>query len=308
MKKRNAFTLVELLVVIAIIALLMAVLLPALNRAREQGKRIVCLSNLKQLTLAWMNYASANNDKLVNGAPFNPGGTPPAGTCPLPPTGLSADVLAIVPPVGSTFYASHKDELPWVGPAYAFNGNSWFSDRVQSECLQKLAIRSGALWKYAQNEKTYNCPTGEKGHLLSFMLIDSMNGKYMWNYQITKTNNTQTVMPKNINEIKSASARMVFLDEGSPSPDSYAVYSGSQYWFDPPMARHGGGTDVSYADGHAGRIMWKASETLEAAKNNTYDYQPTTCAGKADLYKIQVGCWGKLRYTPDPTCKYSPAE
>ena len=49
MKRHKGFTLVELLVVIAIIALLMGILMPALNRAREQGKRGVCLNNLKQL-------------------------------------------------------------------------------------------------------------------------------------------------------------------------------------------------------------------------------------------------------------------
>jgi prepilin-type N-terminal cleavage/methylation domain-containing protein len=57
MGSRRGFTLIELLVVIAIIAVLMAILLPALNRVKEQGKRAVCLSNLRQLTMAWIMYA-----------------------------------------------------------------------------------------------------------------------------------------------------------------------------------------------------------------------------------------------------------
>lgn len=64
---RRAFTLIELLVVIAIIALLMAILMPALNRAREQGKRGVCLSHLKQLQLSWIMYCNENDQKMVNG-------------------------------------------------------------------------------------------------------------------------------------------------------------------------------------------------------------------------------------------------
>ena len=53
----TGFTLIELLVVIAIIAVLMAILIPALHRVREQGKRAVCLSHLKQLGLVWIMYA-----------------------------------------------------------------------------------------------------------------------------------------------------------------------------------------------------------------------------------------------------------
>ncbi|MFC1762963.1 type II secretion system protein [Planctomycetota bacterium] len=64
MYKSKAFTLIELLVVIAVIAVLMAILMPALNRAREQGKRAVCLNNLKQLTLAWIMYADDNYGKI----------------------------------------------------------------------------------------------------------------------------------------------------------------------------------------------------------------------------------------------------
>jgi prepilin-type N-terminal cleavage/methylation domain-containing protein/prepilin-type processing-associated H-X9-DG protein len=67
MDKQKGFTLIELLVVIAIIAILMAILMPTLNRAKEQGKRAKCLNNLRQLTLAWILYADSNDDKLVNG-------------------------------------------------------------------------------------------------------------------------------------------------------------------------------------------------------------------------------------------------
>ena len=70
MRKLRAFTLIELLVVIAIIALLMAILMPALNIAREQGKRAVCLSHLRQLTMGWMLYAE-DNDGKIPGADVN---------------------------------------------------------------------------------------------------------------------------------------------------------------------------------------------------------------------------------------------
>ena len=69
-EKNNAgkgFTLVELLVVISIIALLMAILLPALARARELGKRAVCLVQIKQLQLGWNMYCDDRNDKVPCG-------------------------------------------------------------------------------------------------------------------------------------------------------------------------------------------------------------------------------------------------
>jgi prepilin-type N-terminal cleavage/methylation domain-containing protein len=63
----TGFTLIELLVVIAIIALLMAILIPALTRAREQGKRAACIHNLRNLVLAWLMYTDDNDGHLVKG-------------------------------------------------------------------------------------------------------------------------------------------------------------------------------------------------------------------------------------------------
>ena len=74
MKKRRGFTLIELLVVIAIIALLMAILMPALQRVKKQARTVACLSNLKQWGLIFSMYTSDNNGYLHAG--YNSQATP----------------------------------------------------------------------------------------------------------------------------------------------------------------------------------------------------------------------------------------
>jgi prepilin-type N-terminal cleavage/methylation domain-containing protein/prepilin-type processing-associated H-X9-DG protein len=86
----GGFTLIELLVVISIIAMLMSIMLPGLSNAREMGRRVVCQSNMRQLSIAWYAYAIENDDALcspdtetsltvdspwVNDGPDQPGNT-----------------------------------------------------------------------------------------------------------------------------------------------------------------------------------------------------------------------------------------
>jgi prepilin-type N-terminal cleavage/methylation domain-containing protein/prepilin-type processing-associated H-X9-DG protein len=83
-KRDGGFTLIELLVVIAVIAILMAILIPALSRAREQGKRAVCLNNTKTLVLGWTVYCQDHDGKMPRanasaseGWVLNPSGSRP---------------------------------------------------------------------------------------------------------------------------------------------------------------------------------------------------------------------------------------
>ena len=142
----RGFTLIELLVVIAIIAVLMAILIPALHRVREQGKRAVCLSHLKQLGLVWIMYADDNDGYIVNGAAGHDG-TPND--------------------------ARHPNEKPWVGTCWSPN---YQSGEQLPEAQQIEQIKAGVLWPYCKNLKLYSCPTGYRGEMLSYAIVHSMNG------------------------------------------------------------------------------------------------------------------------------------
>jgi prepilin-type N-terminal cleavage/methylation domain-containing protein/prepilin-type processing-associated H-X9-DG protein len=280
-RRRKAFTLIELLVVIAIIAILLAVLMPALNRVREQGRRAVCLNYLKTLTLGWSMYADENDEKIVNGeAYWSPSAAPAA---PVPTSG------------------PHEGEKYWVG-------NDCASGYAQGEQrpieTQKEAIRVGALYPYCKAEKVYRCPTGVRGEMRTYSTGYGMNGcfdatgTFVGNrgVRVGKT----VLMIKNRSEIidPAPAFRLVFLDEGQISPDSYAIHYTTPSWWDPPFVRHGDGTNVSLADGHSEYLKYRGVETIRAGKmlHPPYNFAPQTDQGLDDLKRMQTAIWGRVGY------------
>ena len=273
----NGFTLIELLVVIAIIALLMAILIPALNRAREQGKRAVCLNNLRELMLAWILYADDNGDKIVNGEAFN-----------------AMDGEAPVPQSGK-----HTGERWWTGDDVAAN---WNSGEHLDEDTQIKAIKAGALFPYCTTYKLYRCPTGVRGEIRTYSIVDSMNGLARTgtidsNNKGVKVGRTVLWVKKRTEiSVPGPAYRIVFVDEGRITPDSYAVYYIGDTWWDPPHCRHGDGTNVSYADGRVDYWKWKGRKSVETGHlaNPTQLMKPVSEDDFEDLYRMQKAVWGRL--------------
>jgi len=268
-KRNKGFTLIELLVVIAIIAVLMSILMPSLNRAREQGRRAACLSNLKQLQLAWLMYNDENDGLIVNGA----GGI------------------------------NRSKEKAWVGKCWA---DGYSTGEQLDEEVQKEEIKVGALYPYIRDTKMYKCPTGTLGEMLTYAAMDGANGLARdgttsggKSVRVGKT----VLWLKRASDIVSpgASFRMIFIDEGWVTPDSYATHYKPATWWDDAPVRHGDGTNASFADGHVEYWKWRGSDTVKYGKlqlkaHTANNRAPETDAGREDLARLQTACWGRTGY------------
>jgi prepilin-type N-terminal cleavage/methylation domain-containing protein/prepilin-type processing-associated H-X9-DG protein len=255
---KRAFTLIELLVVIAVIAVLMAILMPALQRAREQGKRAVCLSNVKQFGLSWVMYADENDQKIVNACTWE-----------------------------NTEGHNDSEEPCWL---YFHNDWNDTERRIQG-------IEDGAMWPYIGQLKIYKCPTGIRGEVNTYMIVDAMNGATS-PLGIPVDQAPPGVFIKRRSQIKRPGERMVFVDEGKTSTQSWTIFYQQASWWDAPPVRHGDGTNFSFADGHAEYWKWQDVRTVKFAKDPANNGSLRALSDNPDIQRVQRAAWGQLGYTP----------
>jgi prepilin-type N-terminal cleavage/methylation domain-containing protein/prepilin-type processing-associated H-X9-DG protein len=256
-----AFTLVELLVVIAIIALLAAMLLPVLSRAKARAYAVNCLNDVKQLQLAWHLYADENRE-------FIPGND------------WQSEAGA-----GGNARGNLNWLTGWLDPRQANN-----TDNTNSLLL--LDPQWSSLGNYVASAKVYRCPasrvTAMEGAAY-YPLARTLSMSGWMGYNSTILNQGYQLFRKTTALAQlSASDALVFVEERDDSIDDgyFAIDMVASQLVNFPSAFHGGAGAVTFADGHSEIHRWRSPEVLAAQQSGVptvkHEYQPVA-ANNPDL-------------------------
>jgi len=290
----GGFTLIELLVVIAIIAILAAMLLPALARSNQKPLGIECMNNQRQLTLAWRMYAEDNNDHLV----------------------LSSDDGSGLPysrTVGPS--QNPMDIYAWCWSKMNFAPGNPFNYDINAD----ITLRT--FYAYVKNAAAYKCPADHsmaadaQGVMQPRVRSYSMNfflGGYGDNVSDDAPESAFTLflkLPQITSQAGSpgASKTWVFIEErqdcinwsnylqdmsGAPTKSNPNPVPGAyKFTLDIPSSYHGGAGPLSFADGHVEMHRWQDARTMPAL-------QPGQFSGATVLapYSVDVA-WLQARTT-----------
>ena len=262
--RRAGFTLVELLVVIGIIAILVAILLPALNQAKRKAQSVACMSNERQIYQAILMFAQDNKGQMPR--PYKVDETAMTGTAPnfnITPFGKVCAWAQQVP--GASGHIDMRDE-------------------------------ASPLWKYIPGEKTREqllmCPGDGEERLATWPVNPNYprNVSYSFNQYILRDNGSPPKLGLVIGSVKSASERIMLYEELAPN-DSWCIMGFSND--DIPSGRHGinlrgnarsnpSSRDYNYAgrgnhlffDGHVEPLAPKQLLGPRTAGGNPYYHAP----------------------------------
>jgi prepilin-type N-terminal cleavage/methylation domain-containing protein/prepilin-type processing-associated H-X9-DG protein len=264
----GGFTLIELLVVIAIIAILAAMLLPALNKAKEQGTGARCVSNQRQMVLGWMMYQDDYNGTL-----------------------LPMENLTIV----------------GLGTGVKLSGGGfWPADGMAAPATKAIVqqrMRMSPLMAYCKNVELFHCP-GDLRHRRieastgwaydSYSKSDGMNGEGY-------PSHTLPVVKKS-SGLKQPQRMYVFIEDGdwrgynkgswAMNPDKDGGAPGFPTAVDNLAVYHNNKGTLGFADGHAIMRKWRDAKTIQmgriAAQGLTATFGPE-CMGPRDTRFMAEG-------------------
>ena len=277
----GGFTLIELLVVIAIIAILAAMLLPALAKAKQKAQAMQCLSNERQLALAWIMYAGDNHDYLV------------------PNRGLDD--------VDPNLNQFDPRTDPGLQPGGQYS--DWCPGNMQVPgCAARypLWIQAGLLYPYINSRTVYHCPadrslvprTAPLPARLSAQRTYSMNcwvrfvqSANLWPRQLESEREEYHRLYSIYQAIErwsgpGPSKTWVFIEESPIGiDDGYFAVDPTQAttWYNVPACLHGNASEISYADGHADARQWTDNNMIHGIGADANGNHVPASPGSGDL-------------------------
>ena len=242
----RAFTLIELLVVIAIIAILAAMLLPALGKAKQKTQGIYCINNLKQLMLGWQMYTHDNNDKIV---------------------------IAV-----HGGYAQGGAGDPKWGMGWVEGWLDWTTSTDNTNVLFLTSDKYARLAQYVGRSKNvFKCPadnfaSGPQRAQGWQSRCRSLSGNINvgeGNYETGPTDPIYKHIKKMSDFVFQPPVdNWVFVDEHPDSINDAGFFNPHQTaWVDVPATYHNGAGGFSFADGHAEIHKWRGSLATGRARS-----------------------------------------
>jgi prepilin-type N-terminal cleavage/methylation domain-containing protein/prepilin-type processing-associated H-X9-DG protein len=245
LQSHRAFTLIELLVVVAIIAILAAMLLPALLKAKIAAYKTNCMNNLKQIDLAWLMYSGENDDKIIPVSNYTDGGV----------------VIGKLDPKAA----------PGGSEAQFFPGNVTFI-----ACTNILYAQSSLLYSYLKSAAVFKCPADPK----KVNLRTSTTRSYSANGWMNPTASTLSqgyllstatyrVFKKQTDIVRPTDVYVTIEESPGTINDDWFVENPTapSSWTDMPAAYHNKSCMLLFADGHAQPRKWTDSQVVNQAGN-----------------------------------------